>query len=62
MPAKDENEEREQLIEALRRHHFDKHKVAEEFTITLKSVYARMKRLGIPGRKALLRKQLEEKG
>jgi len=57
----DESEsERAQLIEALRRHSMDKNKVAQELGITLKSVYVRMERHGIPKKNSLLMKFLTE--
>ncbi|MFO1462396.1 MAG: sigma 54-interacting transcriptional regulator [bacterium] len=52
--------ERAQLIEALRRHSMDKNKVAEELGITLKSVYVRMERHGIPKKNSLLMRFLTE--
>ncbi|MCE9624903.1 MAG: sigma 54-interacting transcriptional regulator, partial [Deltaproteobacteria bacterium] len=54
------NEEREELIQALVRHKGDKHAVTEDLGITLKSVYARMGRYGIPKKKAELEKFLRE--
>lgn len=52
--------EKAQLIEALRRHSMDKNKVAEELGITLKSVYVRMERHGIPKKNSLLMRFLTE--
>ncbi|MFO1462304.1 MAG: sigma 54-interacting transcriptional regulator [bacterium] len=53
-----QNREREELISALARHEGDKHAVTRELGITLKSVYARMGRYGIPKKSGELKRYL----
>lgn len=51
--------ERSQLVELLRRHDFDKKKVAEELGLTLKTVYNLLEKAGLPTKKSLLLRALE---
>ncbi len=57
--SEEEQAERRVLIEAMIKHDMDKKQVAKELGISLKSVYARMARLKIPKKRAVLQKFLE---
>jgi len=57
---KDLAEERKELLEALRKHRMDKKRVAEELGISLKSVYARLERYGVPKKSLALARFLKE--
>ncbi|HEX5037298.1 MAG TPA: sigma 54-interacting transcriptional regulator, partial [bacterium] len=57
VPARKREEdlaERRMIIEALRRHGLDKEKAAEELGISLRNLYTRMDRHGIPKKKTVL--------
>jgi len=53
--------ERQHLIEILQKHHNDKTLAAKELGISLKSVYARLARLGIPKKKSQLEEFLRQR-
>ncbi|MFO1464118.1 MAG: sigma 54-interacting transcriptional regulator [bacterium] len=55
----EELQERALIIDSLRRHALDKKKVADELQMSLKSVYARLKKLEIPKKRSVLQKFLE---
>jgi transcriptional regulator with GAF, ATPase, and Fis domain len=54
----EQSEERQLILDALRRHEMSKEKVAEELGISLRSLYTRLEKLGIPKKKTLLAKYL----
>ncbi len=56
--SEEESEERQLILDALRRHAMDKEAVAKELDISLRSLYTRMERLNIPKKKTVLAKYL----
>ncbi len=58
MPAGEEEDERTLLIDSLRRHRLDKKAVAKELSISLRTLYSKLEKLGIPKKKTLLLKFL----
>jgi DNA-binding NtrC family response regulator len=52
--------DRSGLIELLTRHGFDKKKVAEELGLTLKTVYNLLEKAGLPTKKSLLMRAMQD--
>jgi serine/threonine-protein kinase PknK len=56
----DSGVERDEVVRLLRRHDYDKKKIAEELGLTLKSVYNMLEKAGLPTKKSLLMRALQE--
>ncbi len=56
--AEEESAERQIILDALKRHQLSKENVAKELDISLRSLYTRMDKLGIPKKKTVLMKYI----
>ncbi|MDX1386857.1 MAG: helix-turn-helix domain-containing protein, partial [bacterium] len=54
----EDSEEKHMIMDALRRLQMNKAKAAEELGISLRTLYTRMEKLGIPKKKSVLAKYL----